>query len=321
MIIINKSERINDMMLYLNDKNSFNLKDIMKRYNISKSTALRDIKSLEEIGMPVYSNLGRNGCYGVLQNKLLSPILFNLDEVFALYFSMLTLRAYESTPFHLSVERLKQKFENCLSPEKIELLRKTEKVFSLGAVIQNNHCEFLKDILKFAIEEKVCEVKYLKNGTEKTYFIQFFEVSATFGQWYTVGYNFERCNIQVLRCDKVLSVKDSTRYTPKLLADYIDAGDKIYKKNNAIEFEVIVSEKGKDIFQKENYPSMRLDLENGQYYIRGFFNEGEESFIARYLLGYGETIISIKPASLSRIIIDKIEQLQKHYFYSISVKE
>jgi predicted DNA-binding transcriptional regulator YafY len=158
----------------------------MKRYNISKSTALRDIKSLEEIGMPVYSRLGRNGCYGILQNKLLSPILFNLDEVFALYFSMLTLRAYESTPFHLSVERLKQKFENCLSPEKIELLRKTEKVFSLGAVIQKNHCEFLKDILNLATEEKVCEVKYLKNDTEKIYFIQFFEVSATFGQWYAV---------------------------------------------------------------------------------------------------------------------------------------
>lgn len=309
------------MMLYLNDKNSFNLKDIMKRYNISKSTALRDIKSLEEIGMPVYSKLGRNGCYGILQNKLLSPILFNLDEVFALYFSMLTLRAYESTPFHLSVERLKQKFENCLSPEKIELLRKTEKVFSLGAVIQNNHCEFLKDILKFAIEEKVCEVKYLKNGTEKTYFIQFSEVSATFGQWYAVGFNFEKGNIQVLRCDKVLSVKESMRYTPKLLAYFIDAGDKLYNKNNATEFEVLVSEKGRDIFQKENYPSMRLDLENGQYYVRGFFNEGEENFIARYLIGYAETIISIKPASLSRIIIEKIEQLQKHYFYSLAVKE
>ena len=58
---MNKSERINDMMLFLNDRSSFNLKDIMKKYNISRSTALRDISSLEEIGMPIYSQTGRNG--------------------------------------------------------------------------------------------------------------------------------------------------------------------------------------------------------------------------------------------------------------------
>ncbi|MNM87604.1 HTH domain protein [compost metagenome] len=68
-----KSERLNDMLMYLNDKKSFNLKCIMERYSISKSTALRDVQSLEEIGMPIYSKAGRNGYYGILPNRLLSP--------------------------------------------------------------------------------------------------------------------------------------------------------------------------------------------------------------------------------------------------------
>ncbi|HAO6229473.1 TPA: HTH domain-containing protein, partial [Listeria monocytogenes] len=127
-----KSERLNDMMLFLNDKNVFQLSDIMTKYDISRSTAIRDVKSLEEIGMPIYSERGRNGHYQVLRNRLLSPIVFNIDEVFALYFSMLTLKAYETTPFHLSVEKLKTKFERCLSAEKIEMLQKTEEVFSFG---------------------------------------------------------------------------------------------------------------------------------------------------------------------------------------------
>ncbi|HAK1169969.1 TPA: HTH domain-containing protein, partial [Listeria monocytogenes] len=138
---MNKSERLNDMMLFLNDKNTFQLSDIMTKYDISRSTAIRDIKSLEEIGMPIYSERGRNGHYQVLRNRLLSPIVFNIDEVFALYFSMLTLKAYETTPFHLSVEKLKTKFERCLSAEKIEMLRKTEEVFSLGYIKHNNQCE------------------------------------------------------------------------------------------------------------------------------------------------------------------------------------
>ncbi|MCC2461088.1 HTH domain-containing protein, partial [Bacillus mobilis] len=53
-----KTERINDMLIFLNNKRHFNLKDLMVRYAISKSTALRDIQSLEEIGVPLYSELG-----------------------------------------------------------------------------------------------------------------------------------------------------------------------------------------------------------------------------------------------------------------------
>jgi predicted DNA-binding transcriptional regulator YafY len=73
---MNKPERLNDMIMFLKDKSSFQLKDIMERYEISKSTALRDIQSLERMGLPVYSKQGRNGHYGLLKNRLLSPILF-----------------------------------------------------------------------------------------------------------------------------------------------------------------------------------------------------------------------------------------------------
>lgn len=153
--------------------------------------------------MPIYSESGRNGHYGILQNRLLSPIVFNIDEVSALYFSMLTLNAYESTPFHLSVDKLKQKFENCLSEEKIQMLRKSEQIFSLGAISQNNHCAFLKNILQFAVDEIVCKIKYNKKETTKSYIVQFFNISSAYGQWYATGYNFENSRTQVFRCDKV----------------------------------------------------------------------------------------------------------------------
>ena len=115
------------MMLFLNDRSSFNLKDIMEKYNISRSTALRDISSLEEIGMPIYSQTGRNGHYRILPNKLLSPIVFNTDEIFSLYFSMLTLKAYETTPFHLSIEKLKENLKDVFHQIKSNLFIKQKK--------------------------------------------------------------------------------------------------------------------------------------------------------------------------------------------------
>lgn len=312
-MIIHKSERLNDMLLYLGDRSTFHLKDIIQRYDISKSTALRDIQALEELGMPIYSQPGRNGYYGILHNRLLSPIVFNMDEVLALYFSMLTLSAYESTPFHLSVDKLKMKFEKCLSPKIIEQLRKTEKVFRLGSISQNNHCMYLKDILQFAIDEKVCEVKYRSKESDKSYIIQFYDISAVFGQWYATGYNFITEKIQVLRCDKVIELHENRTYLAKPLKDFDRYVDIQYKAADATEFEVLVTNIGADLFHKEHYPSMRLDIVKGQAVIRGFYNPGEEDFISNYFIGYGNSIKSVHPVELSKLIIKKLEYLQQHF--------
>lgn len=310
---MNKSERLNDMMLFLNDKNTFNLRDLMEKYQISKSTALRDVESLEKIGMPIYSQHGRNGYYGILVNRLLSPIVFNIDEVFALYFSMLTLRAYETTPFHLSVEKLKEKFENCLSAEKIEMLHKVEKVFRLASIQHGNECPFLNDVLNYAIEEKVCKVIYQKKEIERKYHVQFFDISSAYGQWYATGHNFETERPQVFRCDKILDIKESNRYHSKPLSDFMKPPDVLYQAHDATSFEVEISKKGIDLFYKEHYPSMKLTLENDKCVIRGFYNTGEEAFITNYFIRYGENILSIAPLSLKTLIAEKLSALKKYF--------
>ncbi|HCR9862204.1 YafY family protein [Listeria monocytogenes] len=307
-----KSERLNDMMLFLNDKNVFQLSDIMTKYDISRSTAIRDVKSLEEIGMPIYSERGRNGHYQVLRNRLLSRIVFNIDEVFALYFSMLTLKAYETTPFHLSVEKLKTKFERCLSAEKIEMLRKTEEVFSLGYIKHNNQCEFLDVILQFTMEEKVCQINYDKKGIEKTYVVQFYNISSAYGQWYVTSYNFETKRMQVFRCDRILELEENHAFEAKKLTDLKSETDYLYKKKDAINFEVEIASNGVDLFFKENYPSMKLNQEQGRNVIRGFYNRGEEPFIINYLLGFGDKINMVQPDSLKEMLLNELKSLQNH---------
>ena len=314
---MNKSERINDMMLFLNDRSLFNLKDIMEKYNISRSTALRDISSLEEIGMPIYSQTGRNGHYRILPNKLLSPIVFNTDEIFSLYFSMLTLKAYETTPFHLSIEKLKEKFERCLPADKIELIHKTEKVLSFGTVKQVNHCEFLKDILEFILDEKICRIKYSMNNVIEQYYIQFFNISSKYGQWYAIGYNFKTEDYKVFRCDKILNMEESTEYSSKSLSELMTSYDISLKKKGYTEFELEISKAGSDLFYKENYPSMKLFHENGKYFIRGFYNTGEENFITGYFMNYGKNILSIKPFFLKNLIITRIKNLENYFSYNL----
>lgn len=168
-----KSERLNDMIRYLNSREFFNLQDLMDKYNISKSTALRDISSLEQLGMPIFSEHGRHGRYGILKNRLLSPIIFTMDEVYALYFAMLTLESYQSTPFHLSVNKLNEKFENCLSKLQIEQIHKMKKVLQFEIYQHHNRSRFLDQILKSILNESNCKIQYLKNNQKKVTMFNF----------------------------------------------------------------------------------------------------------------------------------------------------
>ncbi|MCR8657514.1 helix-turn-helix transcriptional regulator [Paenibacillus endoradicis] len=310
-----KSERLNDMIRYLNGREYFNLIDLMNKYNISKSTALRDISSLEQLGMPIFSEHGRHGRYGILKNRLLSPIIFTLDEVYALYFAMLTLQSYQSTPFHLSVNKLNEKFENCLSIMQIEQIHKMKKVLQFEVYPHNNVSVFLDKILKSIISESFCNIQYVKNNQKKSYHVQFFKISAKFGQWYAAGIELHTNKYRVFRCDRITfieEIEEEETNSRFLIDELLERSLEIYQSGNSINFQVEIVDQAKDIFYKEHYPSMQLEI-NNKTVIKGFYTLGEEEFIANYFMRYGHFVISVKPESLKQIIQDKVKNLLNHY--------
>ncbi|TVY04164.1 helix-turn-helix transcriptional regulator [Cohnella terricola] len=307
-----KSERLNDLIRFLNNREFFNLNDLMDKYNISKSTALRDISSLEQLGMPIYSEHGRHGRYGILKNRLLSPIVFTIDEVYALYFAMLTLESYQSTPFHLSVNQLNEKFENCLSKKQIEQVHKMKKVLQFEMYLHNNVSRFLDKILKSILNESSCTVQYLKNSQKKSYHVQFFKISAKFGQWYATGIELNTNKYSVFRCDRITFIEEENNKSQFTIDELVSRSLSIYRSEKSIRFEVEILEQAMDIFYKEHYPSMKIENGN-KTVIKGFYNQGEEEFIADYFMRYGHYVMSVKPESLKQIIQDRVENLLNHY--------
>ncbi|PPQ48316.1 transcriptional regulator [Paenibacillus peoriae] len=307
-----KSERLNDMIRYLNSREFFNLNDLMDKYHISKSTALRDINSLEQLGMPIFSEHGRHGRYGILKNRLLSPIIFTMDEVYALYFAMLTLEAYQSTPFHLSVNKLNEKFEHCLSKIQLNQIHKMKKVLQFEIYQHNHVSRYLDKILTSILNESTCKVKYVKNNQKKSYYIQFFKISAKFGQWYATGIELKTNKYRVFRCDRITFIEEEESNSRFSIDELLSRSLEMYQSEKSIDFEVEILEQAKDIFYKEHYPSMKI--ENGdKTVIKGFYNPGEEEFIAQYLMRYGHYVISVKPESLRQMIQDKVKNLLHHY--------
>lgn len=87
-----KVERINIIMRYINNRAYFTITEIMREFNISRSTAIRDIKEIEAIGMPLVSEVGRDGGYFVMSNGLLPTVRFTDNEVKALFIAFMATR-------------------------------------------------------------------------------------------------------------------------------------------------------------------------------------------------------------------------------------
>ena len=197
---MNKSQRINDMLIFLNKKRRFNLKDIMNRYHISKSTALRDIASLETLGIPIYSDLGRNGSYKILSNDLLSPIIFSIDEISALYFSMLTLENYNMCPFDIDLQKLKEKFENSISEQQLSKITKIEKILQpeVRKTIKNSQLRMILDILLHR-QEEFFPIKYEQQALQ----VQFIKLFSHKGDWYAEVINKDTGQKEELSCQSI----------------------------------------------------------------------------------------------------------------------
>ena len=74
-----------------------------------------------------------------------------------------------------------------------------------------------------------------------------------------------------------------------------------------------LQQKDEIFFYKEHYPSMRLVEENGRYYIHGFYNVGEEEFIADYFIHYGDAVQTVEPLALRDVIRTRLHTLTVHY--------
>ncbi|PEL02975.1 YafY family protein [Bacillus sp. AFS017336] len=109
-----KVERINTIMRYINNRAKFTISEVMQEFNISRSTALRDIREIEEMGMPLVAEVGRDGGYFVMNNSVLPTVRFTDNEIKALFIAFMATRN-KQLPYLKSRQSLAEKLLGLIS--------------------------------------------------------------------------------------------------------------------------------------------------------------------------------------------------------------
>ncbi|MHC3664083.1 HTH domain-containing protein [Streptococcus suis] len=76
---MNRINRVTSILIQLQSKKIIPAKEIAQRFNISLRTVYRDIRTLEEAGIPIGSEAGKG--YFLVEGFLLPPVMFTAAEV------------------------------------------------------------------------------------------------------------------------------------------------------------------------------------------------------------------------------------------------
>lgn len=109
-----KVERINIIMRYINNRAHFTISEIMREFHISRSTAIRDIREIEAMGMPLVAEVGRDGGYFVMSNSVLPTVRFTDNEIKALFIAFMATRN-QQLPYLKSRQSLAEKLLGLIS--------------------------------------------------------------------------------------------------------------------------------------------------------------------------------------------------------------
>jgi predicted DNA-binding transcriptional regulator YafY len=109
-----KVERINVIMRYINNRAHFTISEIMREFNVSRSTAIRDVREIEAMGMPLVSEVGRDGGYFVMHNSVLPEVRFTDNEVKALFIAFMATRN-QQLPYLKSRQSIAEKLLSLIS--------------------------------------------------------------------------------------------------------------------------------------------------------------------------------------------------------------
>lgn len=215
-----KVERINTIMRYINNRSYFTISEIMREFNISRSTAIRDIREIEAMGMPLEAEVGRDGGYSVMNNVVLPSIRFTDNEIKALFIAFMASRN-QQLPFLKSRQSLAEKLLGLIPENQQDSLVLLNQILLFEGTNPNNPELLDLSDLPHPMLEKLIQLLLfdshllisIKEGKEiKSYPIFLLQLFREKSLWQIEGFDLKEEKRKIFSVDHLTNVEP---YVPK----------------------------------------------------------------------------------------------------------
>jgi predicted DNA-binding transcriptional regulator YafY len=258
-----KVERINVIMRYINNRAHFTITEIMHEFNISRSTAIRDIREIEAMGMPLVAEVGRDGGYFVMNNSVLPTVRFTDNEIKALFIAFMATRNLQ-LPYLKSRQSLAEKLLGLISQNQQDDLVLLNQILLFEGT--NPHNPDLLDLsdLPHPMLEQLIQIlltdSYLLVSVEearaiKSYPIYLMHLYREKSSWQIEGFDLEEEKRRIIPVDNLTDVKpypEKKRISKKKIAEQLS------KQEEA--FNLVLELGPKAIAQFKKYHPLKISI-------------------------------------------------------------
>ncbi|MBN1598754.1 MAG: YafY family transcriptional regulator [Bacteroidales bacterium] len=312
---MNRIDRLTAMLILLQTKRFISSVEIAQRFGISQRTVYRDIRALEEAGVPIGAETGKG--YFIVDGYNLPPVMFTKEEAGSLIIAgklvdKLTDASVRNN-HNLAVDKIKAILHEHDQDYINSLTDQIAVFFSRPQQNENTNDDYITRIQQSLATRKCLKIDYHANySLKKTYGRIIDPLGLVFygNTWHLIGYCKLRNDMRDFRVDRILNLE----LTEKCATDRKPDELKNYFRNWWDETELL---EVNILFDH----AVTKDISGSKYYF-GFLSEkftelGMEmkfavedyQYIAHWLMSFGNKMKIISPKELSEIIKSKVKAL------------
>lgn len=311
---INRFDRIVAILIQLQSKRVVKAQDLSDRFDVSLRTIYRDLKSLENAGVPIFGEAGSG--YSLVDGYRLPPVMFSREEAGSFVAAEKLMQKFTDKSLH-------QNFESAMFKVK-SVLRGNEKewVSALDTVVSINHArtafnaavpDAMEIIFECMADKKRASLAYLSPGA-KSATQRIIEPIGLFHEnqhWYIMAFCHLRNDYRQFRIDRIQKIQRSEEpFSRKhgTLDDYRRERPGETKTRIKILVDRCVSHYLK--FERDYYGFEKEEIKGDKVAFTFNCSAPPQSFCRWYLM-FGDSADIIEPESLKDILKNIIKNTVK----------
>ncbi len=210
-IDIKKFNRILNIYVQLQSRNWITAQQFADRYEVSVRTVYRDIKALENAGVPIYNEPGKG--YALVEGYRIPPTIFTQDEAMSFVIAEKLMEKFADKKLSFNFSSALHKMKAVLrtsEKENVALIEDKFLIFDTTSSETTN--EMLSVLLESIVAKKQIEIWYQKPASDNAD-VRLLEPIGVFYEndyWYFMAFCYLRNDYRQFRIDRVKKINKTT---------------------------------------------------------------------------------------------------------------
>ena len=314
-LAMNRIDRLAAILIQLQSRRLVKARDIADKFSISLRTVYRDVKALEEAGVPVIGEAGEG--YRLMEGYKLPPVMFNQDEATALLTASKLVQsktdAGMSKHFNSALDKIRA-ILRLSEKDHIEEIDEHIAVMQHPAIVHQPPAElFLQSILKAISSSLVLEINYRsieKNDVTKRK-IEPVGIYYLGSHWYLIAFCQLRNDYRNFRTDRIAQLVITEELTSKIHPPLQSFISKMSDEREVVKIVIDVEADIVKYLGEQKYYNGFVKEEKADGYVRMTFLCGSLMGFSRWLMLFGDHARIVEPARLNEMVAEIAENILK----------